>query len=144
MKLTKNMKNGEIFDIATNLLEAFPQLDEGEQGKTYPIKVLFYLRKNMKNLTTLAHKDYVNEDSLLYKILDRKEIIVNSLHHNTITEVGSSFKVVAHSEDNLIEAIEYNGNDRFVLGVQFHPEVLPQYNNIFKAFISRCKDDISM
>ena len=54
MKLTKNMKNGEIFDIATNLLEAFPQLDEGEQGKTYPIKVLFYLRKNMKNLTTLA------------------------------------------------------------------------------------------
>ena len=82
--------------------------------------------------------------SLLYKILDRKEIIVNSLHHNTITEVGSNFKVVAHSEDNLIEAIEYNGNDRFVLGVQFHPEVLPQYNNIFKDFINRCKDDISM
>ena len=104
----------------------------------WPIEVI------RKNLTTLAHKDYVNEDSLLYKILDRKEIIVNSLHHNTITEVGSSFKVVAHSEDNLIEAIEYNGNDRFVLGVQCHPEVLPQYNNIFKTFISRCKDDISM
>lgn len=104
----------------------------------WPIEVI------RKNLTTLAHKDYVNEDSLLYKILERKEIIVNSLHHNTITEVGSSFKVVAYSEDNLIEAIEYNGNDRFVLGVQFHPEVLPQYNNIFKAFISRCKDDISM
>ena len=83
----------------------------------WPIEVI------RKNLTTLAHKDYVNEDSLLYKILYRKEIIVNSLHHNTITEVGSSFKVVAHSEDNLIEAIEYNGNDRFVLGVQFHPEV---------------------
>lgn len=104
----------------------------------WPIEVI------RKNLTTLAHKDYVNEDSLLYKILDRKEIIVNSLHHNTITEVGSNFKVVAYSEDNLIEAIEYNGNDRFVLGVQFHPEVLPQYNNIFKTFISRCKDDISM
>lgn len=104
----------------------------------WPIEVI------RKNLTTLAHKDYVNEDSLLYKILDRKEIIVNSLHHNTITEVGSSFKVVARSEDNLIEAIEYNGSDRFVLGVQFHPEVLPQYNNIFKTFINRCKDDISM
>ena len=93
----------------------------------WPIEVI------RKNLTTLAHKDYVNEDSLLYKILDRKEIIVNSLHHNTITEVGSKFKVVAYSEDNLIEAIEYNGSDRFVLGVQFHPEVLPQYNNIFKT-----------
>ena len=62
MKLTKNMKNGEIFDIATNLLEAFPQLDEGEQGKTYPIKVLFYLRKNMKNLKVIynAYKNMWN------------------------------------------------------------------------------------
>lgn len=54
MKLTKNMKNGEIFDLATNLLEAFPRIDGEEDAKTYPIKVLFYLRKNIKNLTELA------------------------------------------------------------------------------------------
>ena len=143
----------ETLDMCDGLL-----LPGGSYIKEVNFKVIdyFYQRKKpilgiCMGMQTLAmysvnieNKDYVNEDSLLYKILDRKEIIVNSLHHNTITEVGSKFKVVAYSEDNLIEAIEYNGSDRFVLGVQFHPEVLPQYNNIFKTFISRCKDDISM
>lgn len=54
MKTNKTMKNGEIFEMATKLLEAFPQLEDEKEAKTYPIKVLFYLRKNMKNLTALA------------------------------------------------------------------------------------------
>lgn len=53
MKTTKTFKNGEIFEMATNLIEAFPQ-DSESASKTYPIKVLFYLRKNMKVLTELA------------------------------------------------------------------------------------------
>ena len=39
--------------MATNLIEAF-QKDTESGEKTYPIKVLFYLRKNMKTLTELA------------------------------------------------------------------------------------------
>ena len=53
MKTTKTLKNGEIFEMATNLIEAF-QKDTESGEKTYPIKVLFYLRKNMKTLTELA------------------------------------------------------------------------------------------
>ena len=53
MKTNKTMKNGEIFEMATNLIEAF-QKDTESGEKTYPIKVLFYLRKNMKTLTELA------------------------------------------------------------------------------------------
>lgn len=53
MQTTKTLKNGEIFDMATNLIEAF-QKDTESGEKTYPIKVLFYLRKNMKTLTELA------------------------------------------------------------------------------------------
>lgn len=102
----------------------------------WPIEVL------RENLTTLVHKDYIKGDSLLYKILGKREIMVNSLHHNTITEVGSIFKVSAYSEDNLIEGIEYIGSDRFILGVQFHPEVLPMYNDIFKVFIKECEKGI--
>lgn len=53
MQTTKTLKNGEIFEMATNLIEAF-QKDTESGEKTYPIKVLFYLRKNMKILTELA------------------------------------------------------------------------------------------
>lgn len=53
MQITKTLKNGEIFEMATNLIEAFQKDTESEE-KTYPIKVLFYLRKNMKTLTELA------------------------------------------------------------------------------------------
>lgn len=53
MQTTKTLKNSEIFEMATNLIEAF-QKDTESGEKTYPIKVLFYLRKNMKTLTELA------------------------------------------------------------------------------------------
>ena len=53
MQTIKTLKNGEIFEMATKLIEAF-QKDTESGEKTYPIKVLFYLRKNMKTLTELA------------------------------------------------------------------------------------------
>ena len=53
MQTTRTLKNGEIFEMTTKLIEAF-QKDTESGEKTYPIKVLFYLRKNMKTLTELA------------------------------------------------------------------------------------------
>ena len=91
------------------------------------------------NVDTLIHKDYVTKDSKLYDILGSEEIMVNSLHHNTITEVGNDFDITIKSEDGLIEGIEYNKDDKFIIGVQFHPEILPQFNNIFKIFIEECQ-----
>ena len=52
MKITKMMKNAEIYTTAENLLTAFPQ---GEEGK-FPVKSLFLLRKNIKAFTDLAQE----------------------------------------------------------------------------------------
>lgn len=90
------------------------------------------------NLKTLAHKNIVDKDSKLYKILGKEEIVVNSLHKKCIDEVGSKFRVSCKSQDGLIEGIEYIGDDKFIIGVQFHPEILDEYNDIFKEFISKC------
>ncbi len=92
-----------------------------------------------ENSLDVTHKDFVDEDSILFTIIKKKEIMVNSLHHSTISEVGSKFKVVIKSEDGVIEGIEYMGDDRFMIGVQFHPEILPQFNNIFEYFIKECE-----
>ena len=91
------------------------------------------------NINSLAHKVLLEKDTKLYDIFKVEEMDVNSVHRCTITEVGSKFKVSIKSSDGLIEGIEYNGDDKYIIGVQFHPEVLDQYNNIFKEFISKCK-----
>lgn len=91
------------------------------------------------NVSSLAHKVIVEKNSKLYDIFKLEEMEVNSVHKMTVTEVGSKFKVSIKSSDGLIEGIEYDGDDKYIIGVQFHPEVLDQYNNIFKEFINRCK-----
>ena len=88
-----------------------------------------------------AHKNLIYKNTLIYDIIGADEISVNSVHHYTITEVGPDFIVSSVSEDNLIEGIEYKGKDKFIIGVQFHPEVLPEYNCIFSRFIKECKKE---
>ncbi len=93
------------------------------------------------NNDTVVHKDYVKKDSKLFDIIKDEEIMVNSVHKSTITDVGKNFRVSITSEDGLIEGLEYIGDDKFIIGVQFHPEILPQFNNIFDVFINKCKKD---
>lgn len=92
------------------------------------------------NNNELAHYIKIDRDSELFEIFKLEEMKVNSVHKSTITEVGSKFKVSAYSEDGLIEGIEYSSIDKFIIGIQFHPEVLPQYNIIFEEFIKKCKE----
>lgn len=48
---------------------------------------------------------------------------VNSSHHQAIREAGDNLRVVAVSPlDGVVEAVELESPDHFVLGVQWHPE----------------------
>ena len=97
------------------------------------------LHINRENEKTLVHNDILVKDSKLYSILKKDNIMVNSLHKHCITKVGKEFRVSARSNDNIIEGIEYIDDDRFIMGIQFHPEVLTIYDEIFKVFIHKCK-----
>lgn len=87
----------------------------------------------------VTHKIEIEEDSLLYKIFNEKEIKVNSFHHQAVKEVGENLKVTARAKDGIIEAFEHK-NYPFLLGVQWHPEMLnksyEKMNEIFKALIN--------
>lgn len=52
------------------------------------------------------------------------EMRVNSFHHLAVKDVAPHFVATAHSNDNVIEAIEYTKEDQYILGVQFHPEMM--------------------
>lgn len=65
----------------------------------------------------------------------------NSSHHQAIEGVGDNLRVTAVSpHDNVVEAVELDVADHFVLGVQWHPErtytVSPLSRAIFAAFVS--------
>jgi putative glutamine amidotransferase len=63
---------------------------------------------------------------------------VNSFHHEAIDALADGFVVTARSvPDDVIEAVEIPG-DRFVVGVQWHPEELtefPEAKNLFRSFV---------
>ncbi|MFR9069226.1 MAG: gamma-glutamyl-gamma-aminobutyrate hydrolase family protein, partial [Paraclostridium sp.] len=59
-----------------------------------------------------------------------------------IKTLGSNLKVIAYSNDGVIEAVQKE-NEKFVLGVQWHPELMVDYSshmlNLFKRFIDECR-----
>jgi putative glutamine amidotransferase len=65
---------------------------------------------------------------------------VNSRHHQAVAEARGGLTVVARAPDGVIEAIEAASGDRFVLGVQWHPENLSQdfHVAIFRSFRAAC------
>ena len=70
------------------------------------------------------HAISIQEGSKLFGIIQKKRIVVNTSHHQMVKKVGKGLVATAWSEeDGVIEAIETEDN-RFLLGVQWHPELM--------------------
>ena len=73
-----------------------------------------------------AHPIQIASDSRLSRILppsSASDPQVNSSHHQAIREPGDNLRAVAISpKDGVVEAVELDAPDHFVLGVQWHPE----------------------
>jgi putative glutamine amidotransferase len=90
--------------------------------------------------THLAHPVTLDVSSRLARLLDGPEtVMVNSMHHQGVQELGHGLLVSARAPDGLIEAVELPG-DAFVMGVQWHPEVFemsdPHTRHLFGGFIN--------
>ena len=77
-------------------------------------------------------------DHPLRSVATDATIEVNSFHHQCIGELAPSLKVMARTEDDVIEAV-YNPNMTFGMAVQWHPELLAHKHDehaaIFRALI---------
>jgi putative glutamine amidotransferase len=77
----------------------------------------------------------VSADSRLRDVVGRSHMLVNSLHMHAVKEPGKNIRVVAREPSGVPQAIEHMERP-FWLGVQWHPEYLPQqqpHQNIFRA-----------
>lgn len=96
--------------------------------------------ENHKKKLSYAHSVTINKNSILYNILKKDNIKVNSRHKSIIK--NTKLKIVGISNDGYIEALE-DSRKKFFIGVQWHPENMVSYdniqNNLFKYFIKCCK-----
>ncbi len=80
-----------------------------------------------------THKIIIKENTLLFKLVGKKEIKVNSFHHQAIKKLGNGLIASSQGEDGIIESIE-KPDYPFLLGVQFHPEYIYRIEDIYKIF----------
>ncbi len=75
------------------------------------------------------------DDESLWKQLPTGEFRgwVNSSHHQSVENAGDGLRVVAKSDDGIVEAVESTAHDHYVLGVQWHPERSYDTDELSKA-----------
>jgi len=94
---------------------------------------------NEKPAEEPAHKVIVELGTKLHDIVGLDEFDVNTAHREALNEIPESVIINARASDGIIEGIEL-ANQRFALGVQWHPEFFQEPNNphlaLFESLIS--------
>jgi gamma-glutamyl-gamma-aminobutyrate hydrolase PuuD len=90
-----------------------------------------------ENYDTYRHPVEIVPATPLARWYGRKNIMVNSYHHQGVRSLAKRFKPMAHADDGLVEAY-YDPDADFVVGLQFHPErMLKEYEGnlrVWEAF----------
>ena len=81
----------------------------------------------------IAHEVKVNHHSRLQGLVGSELLPVNSFHHQGIQAVAPALQATGFSVDGLVEAVEIPGHP-FGLGVQWHPECLPEMERMQAIF----------
>lgn len=102
----------------------------------------------------LRHRVILAPNSRLADLLDTRDFLVNSRHHQAVKDVAPGLKAVGWHLDSvnrstgpLVEALEAEEFDRWVVGVQWHPEHLVELDHpagavarrLFQVFAEACR-----
>ncbi len=93
-------------------------------GSLHPEIRGFYDETTYVHSVLRRKKIHIAPNTRLSRLLPRGAYWVNSLHHQAVQDVGPLLKISARESNGLAQAVESNDN-RFILGVQWHPEFLP-------------------
>jgi putative glutamine amidotransferase len=100
----------------------------------------FYVEK--PQIRSVLPKKVVNiaEGSHLARVIGAAPCAVNALHHQAIDDedLGRDIAVVAREGNGIVQAIEVR-SARYAIGVQWHPEYIPQHRRqqaLFEALVA--------
>jgi len=93
-----------------------------------------------------SHRVNLAEKTRLASIAGVESLITNSHHHQAIETLGANLKATAWSVDGIIEALEDPRSDRFMVAVQWHPELGWERDAIsrrlFEAFVAEASKTV--
>jgi len=78
----------------------------------------------------------------LAELAGRTKVTVNSLHHQSVRRPGRGLRVTAQAPDGVIEAVEWTRGPGWVVGVQWHPERMPDdalAKKLFRRLVSEAR-----
>ena len=110
----------------------------------------FYTEETSNIRSILPRKHVTIEpETLLREVLRTSDCRVNALHEQSIKDLGDDVVVSAAEPTGVVQAIERRGHPFFV-GVQWHPEYIPQsrtQQNLFRCLVkrsrSRCEETVT-
>lgn len=89
-----------------------------------------------------THAAAIVPGGILDRIFGAPEIMINSFHHQAIDRLAPDCRLEAAAPDGIVEGFSLNGR-RFVVGVQWHPELLTRRDRwsamLFDAFTAAAK-----
>lgn len=103
--------------------------------------------RNAQKYDKVFHEIINSPDSYIYKAYEHETMLVNSVHHQGIKELGKDLIVESKSScDSIVEAFRYENDNQFVWAMQWHPEFNHSLDGtvlsatpIIKTFIEKVK-----
>lgn len=83
--------------------------------------------KNIDTINSAKHKIKIKKDTFMYDIYKKEEIDVVSMHSYIVARTCTNVNVSSLSNDNVVESIEYSKDNNYILGIQYHPEIINDY-----------------
>lgn len=95
-----------------------------------------------------VHDVRVVPGSRLAAALGAEALTVNSFHHQAVGLLGDGVAAVAYAPDGVVEGMEWQGDDWWMVGVQWHPEETtattePWDRALFAAFRDAVRVELS-
>src|SRR2546428_225212 len=84
----------------------------------------------------------VAQRTLILRSTTQRAAEINSSHHQAIAEPGENLRVTAHAPDGTVEGVEWTGDSNWVVGVQWHPERMPDdpfAQRLFQQFVAAAR-----
>jgi len=91
----------------------------------------------------LRHAINIIPDTQLAALYGDGEVVVNSEHRRAVQRLARGFRICAQALDGVVEAIEYEGNEWFALGVQWQPASCTASGldiQLFRGLATACKN----